>query len=248
MEIDKDKESSIVETVDKDIWLAGRVLTTYANTAEINRLQLDMNAATKIRLGENLLKSLKSFCSLNEEDLSEVIEESAFPSSNLWVEWEADNKFLCMWDRLNTNNIAAGHMGALIKASPDGKTGVVQYISGEENIFIMPIALLFDWNKNYKLPEENMEKLRQSLSKEKSLQGNKLKDKRLEDLLNVKSRFGYEDSAYISLDEEKKKAMQPVLDSAFEYIIDSEIFLMGTANLLPCCNIEDWKTAELMIN
>ena len=241
--------------MDKNSWIAGNILGIYAETPGIRNLQVEISLAPKIEIDEKTIKSWRSFSALNEEDLSAVMPETQFPDSLMWIEWTTDDEFLLFWDGREKsikepNDLSPKKMGALIKTTKDKRSGIIQFISNGPQTLILPLAVSFDWHKEFELPEEAMKALREDLD---SLglfaeNGIKLEDKYIENILKIRSKFSGFPSPYIDVSFSVAQALEPIYNSSFKYILYMEPLMIALANILECCTLETWRQTKLIVH
>jgi hypothetical protein len=238
--------------VKENSWLAARVLNNYADTPGLKTLHLELDLAPKIQISEDLVSVWKAFSSLGPKDVSAIITESAFPNSILWIEWYTDDNFLPTWVSPAYNNMDAApkQMGALIKTTKDCRSGVIQFISGTDQLLILPVSLSFDWHESFSVAPDTMNELRKSLEETDAIKYNGIKvtDENIEALLQIRSRFSVNPTEYIEIPQSMLQSMGSIYDSAYIFLLYMEPLIISLANILECSKLETWRKAKLMIH
>ena len=231
-------------------WLINKILQLGPATASLNSLMVSLSAATKVRLSDDILKVVGQFSSLRPEDLAAILPQSEFPNSFIWVEWDNTNRVLPDWPPFTVpERPNLTQMGMLISTAPDRRAGRIDFVSDFEDIFVVPLSLLFNWRKSFQVPEEIMDQLRKNLELISPEQSDiYFSDKIVESLLEIRRRFATEPSPYIEVPENATKKMQQIYDNATEFLIAAEPFIIGIANTLECCHLNDWRAAKMSIH
>ena len=209
-------------------WFANKVLSLYADSPGMRTLINEVGSAIKVSLNPPTFLKTSQFINLKAEDLSALISESAFPRNLLWVEWNTDPSVLPSWTpSKSTENL---QQGALIRTAQMGQVGRVDFLTAtEDNIYIMPLSMLFDWRKVYRSPQDTIEVLKDEIIQVESERDINITESHLEAMLEIRRRFQFTSSPYL------------VLNSADNWLVNAQSFIIGLANILECCQIEDWR-------
>ena len=216
-----------------------------------NALIVSLDHALKVRLSESTLKTASEFARLDPEDLAAILPYSEFPKPFMWIEWDNTNHYVPAWPPFKqTEKQIISNVGLLVSTSADRRSGRIDIVTDLEEIFMFPLSLLFNWRKTFEVPEEVISQLRQNIENSEHIEksGVYFSDKRVESLLEIRRRFGIEPSQFLDIPPQNQDKMQHIYETATEFLVAAEPFIVGIANILECCRLDDSRITELHIH